>query len=61
MGDETDSHEDVGGALYIEDPRFPMAAMHNTSEAMYQSIQQNGLRASREIPIAQQATCKTQH
>ena len=33
-GDETDSHEDVGGALYIEDPRFPMAAMHNTSVRM---------------------------
>ena len=31
MGDETGSHEDVGSALYIEDPRFPMAAMHNTS------------------------------
>ena len=34
MGDETDSHEDVGGALYIEDTRFPMAAMHNTSVRM---------------------------
>ncbi len=34
MGDETDSQEDVGGAFYIEDPRFPMAAMHNTSVRM---------------------------
>ena len=32
-----------------------------SNEAMYQSIQQNGLRASEEIPIAQQASCKTQH
>jgi uncharacterized protein (TIGR02466 family) len=23
--------EDVGGALYLEDPRFPMSAMHNTA------------------------------
>ncbi len=28
MGDEPDSSEDVGGAFYVEDPRFPMAAMH---------------------------------
>ena len=33
-GDETDSHEDVAGALYIEDPRFAMAAVHNTSVRM---------------------------
>lgn len=34
MGDETDSAEDVGGAFYLEDPRFPMAAMHNTAVRM---------------------------
>jgi uncharacterized protein (TIGR02466 family) len=34
MGDEADAHEDVGGALYIEDPRFPMNAMHNTAVRM---------------------------
>ena len=34
MGDETDSQENVGGAFYIEDPRFPMAAMHNTEVRM---------------------------
>jgi uncharacterized protein (TIGR02466 family) len=31
MGDEVESDEDVGGAFYVEDPRFPMAAMHNTA------------------------------
>ena len=30
-GDEVESDEDVGGAFYVEDPRFPMAAMHNTA------------------------------
>ncbi|MBL4582719.1 MAG: hypothetical protein JKY29_12970 [Gammaproteobacteria bacterium] len=34
MGDESDSSGDVGGAFYIEDPRFPMAAMHNTAVRM---------------------------
>jgi len=34
MGDETESGEDVGGAFYIEDPRFPMSAMHNTAVRM---------------------------
>ncbi len=34
MGDESDSSEDVGGAFYIEDPRFPMSAMHNTAVRM---------------------------
>jgi len=34
MGDETESPEEVGGAFYIEDPRFPMAAMHNTAVRM---------------------------
>lgn len=34
MGDEADSTEDVGGAFYLEDPRFPMAAMHNTAVRM---------------------------
>lgn len=34
MGDEGDSSRDVGGAFYIEDPRFPMAAMHNTAIRM---------------------------
>ena len=28
---------------------------------MYQSIQQNGLRASKEFPIAQQASYKAQY
>ena len=32
-----------------------------SSEAMYQSIQQNGLRASKEFPIAQQASYKAQY
>ena len=32
-----------------------------SNEAMYQSIQQNGLRACEEIPIAQQASCKAQY
>ena len=32
-----------------------------SNEAIYQSIQQNGLRACEEIPIAQQAHCKTQY
>lgn len=27
----SDTIEDVGGAFYIEDPRFPMAAMHSTA------------------------------
>lgn len=30
LGEEADSTSEVGGAFYIEDPRFPMAAMHNT-------------------------------
>jgi hypothetical protein len=34
MGDELESDEDVGGAFYVEDPRFPMAAMHNTAVRM---------------------------
>ncbi len=34
MGDEKDSSEDVGGAFYMEDPRFPMSAMHNTALRM---------------------------
>lgn len=34
MGDEADSSEEVGGAFYVEDPRFPMAAMHNTAIRM---------------------------
>lgn len=34
MGNETDSSEDVGGDFYLEDPRFPMAAMHNTAVRM---------------------------
>ena len=32
-----------------------------SNEAIYQSIQQNGLRACEEIPIAQQASCKAQY
>jgi uncharacterized protein (TIGR02466 family) len=34
MGDDVGSSEDVGGAFYIEDPRFPMSAMHNTAVRM---------------------------
>ena len=30
MGEEEELG-DAGGALYLEDPRFPMAAMHNTA------------------------------
>lgn len=33
MGDEGEG-EDVGGSLYLEDPRFPMAAMRETSLRM---------------------------
>jgi uncharacterized protein (TIGR02466 family) len=29
LGETPDDPADVGGAFYIEDPRFPMAAMHN--------------------------------
>lgn len=29
-----DSKKKVGGAFYIEDPRFPMAAMHNTASRL---------------------------
>lgn len=29
LGDDGKESNDVGGAFYIEDPRFPMAAMHN--------------------------------
>lgn len=32
-----------------------------SNEAMYQSIQQDGLRACEEIPVAQQASCKAQY
>lgn len=32
-----------------------------SNEAMYQSIQQDGLRGCEEIPIAQQASCKAQY
>lgn len=31
LGAEPESSTDSGGAFYIEDPRFPMAAMHNTA------------------------------
>ena len=34
MGRDPSSKEDVGGSLYVEDPRFPMAAMHNTGFRM---------------------------
>ena len=36
MADEPEvvSDKDVGGALYIEDPRFPLCAMHNTAVRM---------------------------
>ena len=29
--DEDDASDDVGGAFYFEDPRFPLAAMHTTA------------------------------
>lgn len=32
-----------------------------SNEAIYQSIQQDGLRGCEEIPIAQQASCKAQY
>lgn len=32
-----------------------------SNEAIYQSIQQNALRACEEIPIAQQASCRAQY
>lgn len=32
-----------------------------SNEAIYQSIQQDGLRSCEEIPIAQQASCKAQY
>lgn len=31
LGTDPENKADVGGAFYIEDPRFPMAAMHNTA------------------------------
>ncbi|MFK7862662.1 MAG: TIGR02466 family protein [Pseudohongiellaceae bacterium] len=31
LGEEVEKSKDVGGAFFIEDPRFPMAAMHNTA------------------------------
>lgn len=34
MGDCESFDDDVGGAFFIEDPRFPMAAMHDTSLRM---------------------------
>ena len=34
MGRWPSSKEDVGGTLYVEDPRFPMAAMHNAGFRM---------------------------
>ena len=34
MGRGPSSKEDVGGTLYVEDPRFPMAAMHNAGFRM---------------------------
>lgn len=37
MGNEPDSEQEAGGAFYIEDPRFPMAAMHNTGFRMKDS------------------------
>ncbi|GJM11883.1 MAG: hypothetical protein DHS20C12_02860 [Pseudohongiella sp.] len=32
-----------------------------SNKAMYQTLQQNGLRACQEIPIAQQPSCKAQY
>ena len=32
-----------------------------SNEVMYQSVQQNVLRACEEVPIAQQASCKAQY
>ena len=37
MGEQPDRNDEVGGAFYIEDPRFPMAAMHNTGFRMNDS------------------------
>ncbi len=34
MGEGDDPAADVGGAFYLEDPRFPMAAMHHTALRM---------------------------
>ena len=34
MGRVSSSKEDVGGTLYVEDPRYPMAAMHNAGFRM---------------------------
>lgn len=31
LGDEPGKQKDIGGAFFIEDPRFPMAAMHHTA------------------------------
>jgi uncharacterized protein (TIGR02466 family) len=40
--------EDVGGAFYIEDPRFPMAAMHNTAARL---IGSNGQPQQYEVEL----------
>lgn len=34
IGDDADSSSDVGGSFYLEDPRFPMSAMHNPAVRM---------------------------
>ena len=34
MGRDPSSQADEGGTFYVEDPRFPMAAMHNTGFRM---------------------------
>lgn len=52
LGEELDktpgSKEDVGGAFYIEDPRFPMAAMHNTAARL---IGSNGQPQQYEVEL----------
>jgi len=37
MGDDENSASDPGGRFYIEDPRFPLNAMHNTALRMIDS------------------------
>ncbi len=46
--DMGDDDSDAGGALYLEDPRFPMAAMHDTSLRM---LGVNGLPQKYEVDL----------
>ena len=48
LGEKPDRTEDVGGAFFIEDPRFPMAAMHNPAARLVGS---NGQPQQYEVEL----------